>query len=427
MAIHINKRFMLFKRTKYLNGLIEGRGNGMVKIVTGVRRCGKSFLLFNLFVQWLYDNGVDNMHVIGLSMDDFRNRRLRNPEKLLDYIDGRIVNDGRTMYIIIDEVQLVDDFVEILLTLMHMPRVEVYVSGSNSRFLSSDIVTEFRGRGDEIRVYPLSVGEYIEGTGMEFDKALQQYFVYGGLPQVALLESEEKKVGFLREMFEVTYLRDVIERNHLRNGNGMRELVRVLASGIGACTNPKRIADTFKTVAGLKMTDSTVKGYIDHLKDAFLIDEGLRFDVKGRRYIGTETKYYFADMGLRNAVLDFRQIEETHIMENVIYNELRCRGYIVDVGLVEMWSRNSEGKTERRNLEVDFVVNKGSQRYYIQSAFALPTMEKIEQEERPLMNIPDSFKKIIVVKDDILLRRNEAGIVTIGLRQFLMEKDCLEK
>lgn len=430
---------MLFERKKYLDKLIAGRGNGMVKIVTGLRRCGKSFLLFNIFARWLVENGVAGDHVIGLSLDDFKNRKLRRPEVLLDYIDEKIkaasvslkLGEERSLtdkfYVILDEIQLVDEFVEVMLSLMHNPDVEVYVSGSNSKFLSSDVVTEFRGRGQEIRVRPLSVEEFITGTGKDFRLGLHEYFVYGGLPQVALLEAEEEKVNFLNEMYEVTYLRDVIERNHLRNAEGMREMISVLASGIGSSCNPKRIADTFKSAARIRISDQTIKEYIGHLKDAFLINEALRYDVKGRKYIGTETKYFFEDMGLRNVVLGFRQVEEAHIMENVIYNELRTRGYLVDVGLVEVWNRNADGKSARKNLEVDFVANKGSQRYYIQSAYALPTTEKTYQEERPLRNIGDSFKKIVIVNDDIILRRNDAGVVTMSIRDFLLDEHALER
>lgn len=430
---------MLFERKKYLDRLVAGRGNGMIKIVTGVRRCGKSYLLFNIFSRWLKNNGVAEDHIVGLSLDDFKNRKLRNPDALIDFIEKKIktasgfeiqdVSDeyAGKFYVILDEIQLVENFVEVMLSLMHIPNVEVYVSGSNSRFLSSDVVTEFRGRGQEIRVRPLSVEEFLMGTRKDFRIGLHEYFVYGGLPQVALLESEEDKVNFLSEMYEVTYLRDVVERNHLRNADGMRELVRVLASGIGASCNPKRIADTFKTVAKMKISDQTIKDYIGHLKDAFLISEALRYDLKGRKYIGTEMKYYFEDMGLRNVVLGFRQVEETHIMENVIYNELKTRGYLVDVGLVEVWGRDIEGKSIRKNLEVDFVVNKGSQRYYIQSAYALPTHDKVDQEERSLVNIGDSFKKIVIVYDDIILKRSESGVVTMSLREFLMDPKSLEK
>ena len=417
---------MKFKRKKYLDKLIAGRGNGLVKIVTGVRRCGKSFLLFNIFVEWLKENGVTDDHIIGIQFDDFIHRKLRDPEALLDYIDSQLQRDGTSSYIILDEIQLVDNFVEVMLSLMHLPQVEIYVSGSNSKFLSSDIVTEFRGRGQEIRVMPLSLPEYMEGTGKDYRDAIQEYFVYGGLPQVAILSSYEEKEVFLREMYELTYLRDVEERNHLRNADGLRELIRVLASGIGASTNPKRISDTFGSVAGIKLTYKSIKEYISYLCDSFLIEEALRYDVKGRKYIGTETKYYFEDLGIRNVVLNFRQIEESHLMENLIYNELRGRGYLVDIGLVGCWGRNSEGKTMRKNLEVDFVVNRGSKRVYIQSAYAMPSKEKVEQEERSLINIGDSFQKIVLVYDNIIMRRNESGIVTMSLRDFLLREDLLE-
>lgn len=417
---------MLFNRKKYLQNLIDSRGNGLVKIVTGVRRCGKSFLLFNIFTNWLIEHGVDKDHIIGISLDDFRNRQLRDPETLLNHIDNRTKADGQTTYVILDEVQLLGHFVEVLLSLMHTPNLEIYVTGSNSKFLSSDVVTEFRGRGEEIHVQPLTVREYAEGTGMEFETALQNYFVFGGLPQVALLNGVEKKFNFLKEMYETTYLRDVMERNKLKNTEGMRTLLRVLASGIGSGTNPRRIANTFISSERLKIADTTIRDYIKHLEDAFLLEPALRFDVKGRKYIGTETKYYFVDMGLRNVILNFRQIEDTHIMENIIFNELRGRGFLVDVGMVDTWDRNANGNSERKKLEIDFVVNKGSQRYYIQSAFALPNQEKKEQERRPLIKIADSFKKIIIVKENIIPRRDDYGILTIGLKDFLMNTDSLD-
>lgn len=416
----------MFSRQKYLNRLITNQGNGLVKIVTGIRRCGKSFLLFNIFVDWLRANGVDEEHIIGLQLDDFRNRKLRNPEVLLDYIDSHLPKDSKRVYIILDEIQLVDNFVEVMLSLMHAPHTEIYVSGSNSRFLSSDVVTEFRGRGQEIRVRPLSLLEYIEGTGKDFSTALNEYFVYGGLPQVALLDEPEAKEEFLRSMYELTYIKDVVERNSLRNAEGMRELVRVIASCIGASSNSKRIANTFQSSVNIAISDQTIKQYIAHLKDSFLIEEALRYDVKGRKYIGTETKYYFEDVGLRNVVLNFRQIEETHLMENIIYNELRSRGYMVDVGLVEIWEKDSNDKTVRKKLEVDFVVNRGSLRIYIQSAYALPSLEKKNQEERSLRNINDSFQKIVIVANDMLLRRDDNGIVTMSLRDFLLRENLLD-
>lgn len=417
---------MIFERKYYLTQLIHGIGNGMVKIVTGIRRCGKSFLLFNIFRDYLLQNGVTEDHIIGLSLDDFRNSKLRNPQNLLDYIDAHYHNDGKTSYIILDEIQLVERFVEVLLSLMHMPNVEVYVSGSNSKFLSSDVVTEFRGRGDEIRVYPLTMSELLEGIDMEFQPALQLYFRYGGLPQAVLQANEHKREDFLRNMFETTYLRDVIERNHLRNQQGMRELLLVLASNIGCTTNPSKIAKTFKSASKIDLSENTIRQYITHLQDAFIIREAQRYNIKGRKYIGADSKYFFADMGIRNVALNFRQIEAPHIMENVIYNELIARGYLVDVGMVETWKDNGERDNERKTYEVDFVVNNGSQRYYIQSAYAMPTPEKVQQELRSLVNIDDSFKKIVVVYEDILPHRNNNGVLTLGLKQFLLDIQSIE-
>ena len=391
---------MFFERKKYLKELIAGRGNGLVKIITGVRRCGKSFLLFNIWHNWLLEHGVTDNHIIEIQLDDFRNRRLRKPDALLDYIDSKVIEDGNPHYIVLDEVQMVEDFVEVILSLTHMRNVDVYVSGSNSRFLSSDVVTEFRGRGDEIRIWPLTFDEYFNGIGGDIRKAWLDYYTFGGLPQVAILETKEKKTDYLRGLYETTYLRDVIERNHLRNPEGMKELVRVLASGIGSSTNPTRIANTF---------------------------QALRYDVKGRKYIGTETKYYFADIGIRAAILNYRQQEETHIMENIIYNELRSRGYNVDVGLVELGGKDENGKFVRKQLEVDFVVNRPPYRVYIQLAFHMPTPEKEQQERRPLLSINDHFRKVVIVGDDIHRKEDELGVMTIGLLDFLTDKKLLEQ
>ncbi len=405
--------------------LISGEGNNLVKIVTGVRRCGKSFLLFKLFRNYLTEKGVDEQHIIELSLDDLRNKKLRNPETLLEYIDSHLLNDKKTTYIILDEVQLVQDFVEVLLTLLHTPFVDVYVSGSNSKFLSKDVVTEFRGRGDEIRVFPLSFSEFYSAVGGDKSEVWKEYYTYGGLPQILEFDSEKKKSDYLKNLYELTYMKDVQERNHLRNADGLFKVVQMLASCIGSPTNPKRISDTFKTVEKKAVTDKTILNYIECLKDAFLIEEALRYDVKGRKYIGTETKYYFEDIGLRNAILNFRQQEEPHIMENIIYNELKYRGFNVDVGFVETWENKSSGKSFRHGLEVDFVVNKGAERIYIQSAFKLPTDEKKEQEERPLLNINDSFKKIIITGENIKRKTDEKGILTIGLLDFLLDEKCI--
>lgn len=416
---------MIIQRKKYLDMLISGEGNNLVKIVTGVRRCGKSFLLFKLFRNYLTEKGVDEQHIIELSLDDLRNKKLRNPETLLEYIDSHLLNDKKTTYIILDEVQLVQDFVEVLLSLLHTPFVDVYVSGSNSKFLSKDVVTEFRGRGDEIRVYPLSFSEFYSAVGGDKSEVWKEYYTYGGLPQILEFDSEKKKSDYLKNLYELTYMKDVQERNHLRNADGLFKVVQMLASCIGSPTNPKRISDTFKTVEKKAVTDKTILNYIECLKDAFLIEEALRYDVKGRKYIGTETKYYFEDIGLRNAILNFRQQEEPHIMENIIYNELKYRGFNVDVGFVETWENKSSGKSFRHGLEVDFVVNKGAERIYIQSAFKLPTDEKKEQEERPLLNINDSFKKIIITGENIKRKTDEKGILTIGLLDFLLDEKCI--
>lgn len=416
---------MIIQRKKYLDMLISGEGNNLVKIVTGVRRCGKSFLLFKLFRNYLIEKGVDEQHIIELSLDDLRNKKLRNPETLLEYIDSHLLNDKKTTYIILDEVQLVQDFVEVLLSLLHTPFVDVYVSGSNSKFLSKDVVTEFRGRGDEIRVFPLSFSEFYSAVGGDKSEVWKEYYTYGGLPQILGFDSEKKKSDYLKNLYELTYMKDVQERNHLRNADGLFKVVQMLASCIGSPTNPKRISDTFKTVEKKAVTDKTILNYIECLKDAFLIEEALRYDVKGRKYIGTETKYYFEDIGLRNAILNFRQQEEPHIMENIIYNELKYRGFNVDVGFVETWENKSSGKSFRHGLEVDFVVNKGAERIYIQSAFKLPTDEKKEQEERPLLNINDSFKKIIITGENIKRKTDEKGILTIGLLDFLLDEKCI--
>ena len=416
---------MIIQRKKYLDMLISGEGNNLVKIVTGVRRCGKSFLLFKLFRNYLTEKGVDEQHIIELSLDDLRNKKLRNPETLLEYIDSHLLNDKKTTYIILDEVQLVQDFVEVLLSLLHTPFVDVYVSGSNSKFLSKDVVTEFRGRGDEIRVFPLSFSEFYSAVGGDKSEVWKEYYTYGGLPQILEFDSEKKKSDYLKNLYELTYMKDVQERNHLRNADGLFKVVQMLASCIGSPTNPKRISDTFKTVEKKAVTDKTILNYIECLKDAFLIEEALRYDVKGRKYIGTETKYYFEDIGLRNAILNFRQQEEPHIMENIIYNELKYRGFNVDVGFVETWENKSSGKSFRHGLEVDCVVNKGAERIYIQYAFKRPTDEKKEQEERPLLNINDSFKKIIITGENIKRKTDEKGILTIGLLDFLLDEKCI--
>lgn len=418
---------MEFKRDLYLQKLISAGNNDMIKIITGIRRCGKSYLLFNIFRNYLLSHAVQEDHIIGLALDDRKNKKLLNPDSLLDYVSSHIVNDGKTNYVILDEIQMVDDFVGVLLSMAHMRNVQTYVSGSNSKFLSKDVVTEFRGRGWEIRVRPLSFAEYYEGVGGDKGETLSDYYTYGGLPAVAMMNSPEEKETYLKELYRTIYLKDIIERNHLHNEEGLEQIFRVLASAMGTAVNPTKIANTFKSEVKIQISANTIAKYIDHLKDAFMVSEALRFDVKGRKYIGADSKYYFEDPGIRNAILGFRQVEENHIMENVLYNELCARGYVVDVGLVEIWERDERGKTIRKKLEVDFVVNRGSQRIYIQSAYMLPDKEKMNQEQRPLTHINDSFRKVIISGDFAKGFYNEEGVYRIGIYDFLLNRNCLNE
>ncbi len=411
---------MLFKRKTYIEKLVSADGNGMIKIVTGIRRCGKSFLLFNLFKQHLLDTGVADNHIIEVNLEDRRNRKLRDPDSLLDYIDGAMTTEGK-YYILLDEVQMVKDFEDVLNSYLHVRNAEVYATGSNAKFLSKDVITEFRGRGWEIRVRPLSFSEYYEGVGGDFMNALDTYYIYGGLPAVAQLNTAEEKQEYLRNIYETVYLRDVLQRNSLRNADGMRELVKILASTMGSSTNTQRIANTFRSAAGSEIGNNTITRYIEFLQDSFIINEALRYNVKGRKYIGTETKYYFEDTGIRNAIVDFRQIEFTHIMENVVYNELRRLGYSVDVGQVEVFKDNAEGKTIRCNLEIDFVVNKADERLYIQSAYSLPNHDKVDQEEASLLKVPDGFRKIVIVGDRRSSNYDDEGILLLNLHDFLLK------
>ena len=415
---------MEIKRDIYLDRLIRREKNGQIKVVTGVRRCGKSYLLFNLFHNYLLDKGVKEDHIIEIALDDRSNKELRDPDNMLSFVKERIV-DKDTYYIILDEVQLLAEFEDVLNSFMHIRNADVYVTGSNSKFLSSDLVTEFRGRGDEIRIYPLSFREYCSVYESSTDEAWDDYFTYGGLPLILSRETAEEKAEYLMSLFQKVYLSDIIDRHKVRNREELDELVDILASAVGSLTNPLKLANTFKTVKKKTISDKTLKKYIDYLMDAFLVSKAVRYDIKGRKYIGSPAKFYFEDVGLRNARLNFRQMEENHIMENIIYNELRIRGYHVDVGLVEQFGKNNENKTTKKQLEVDFVVTRGSEKYYIQSAFAMNTQGKQEQEERPLNAIGDSFKKIIVVRDNIKVRRNDMGIVTIGIRNFLLDENSL--
>lgn len=417
---------MLFERKYYLSQLQNADGNGMIKIITGMRRCGKSFLLFNIFRKSLLERGIHEDHIIKVNLEDRRNKKLRNPDALLEHID-KLMTDAEKYYILLDEVQLVSEFEDVLNSYLGVPNAEVYVTGSNAKFLSRDIITEFRGRGWEVRIHPLSFAEYYEVIGGEKAEALDQYYKYGGLPAVAGMKRAKDKQNYLREIFETVYLRDVIDRNHLKNADGLRELVRILASTMGASTNVRRISNTFKTAADIDVAPATIAKYIECLQDAFIISEALRYDVKGRKYIGTETKYYFEDLGIRNAVVEFRQFEPTHIMENVVYNDLCRNGFSVDVGLVESFKRDNNGKLTRRNLEIDFVVNRHDERLYIQSAYALPSKEKVDQEQASLLQVSDGFRKIIIAGDHYSTGYNENGILVIGLYDFLLEKANLWK
>lgn len=415
---------MEIKRDIYLDRLIRREKNGLIKVVTGVRRCGKSYLLFNLFHNYLLDKGIEENHIIEIALDDRSNKELRDPDNMLKYVKERIV-DRDTYYIILDEVQLLAEFEDVLNSFMHIRNADVYVTGSNSKFLSSDLVTEFRGRGDEIRIYPLSFREYCSVYEGSADEAWDDYFTFGGLPLILSRETPEEKAEYLMSLFQKVYLSDIVDRHKVRNREELDELVDILASAVGSLTNPLKLANTFKTVKKKTISDKTLKKYMDYLMDAFLVSKAVRYDIRGRKYIGSPAKFYFEDVGLRNARLNFRQMEENHIMENIIYNELRIRGYHVDVGLVEQFGKNSENKTTKKQFEVDFVVTRGSEKYYIQSAFAMDSESKQEQEERPLNAIGDSFKKIIVVRDNIKVRRNDMGIVTIGIRNFLLDENSL--
>lgn len=376
------------------------------------------------FHNHLLEEGVEEDHIIEVALDDRSNKELRDPDNMLKFVKERIV-DKETYYIILDEVQLLDEFEDVLNSFLHIRNADIYVTGSNSKFLSSDLITEFRGRGDEIRIYTLSFREFVSVYDGSLDEAWDEYFNYGGLPLILSMETVEDKVEYLTSLFQKVYLSDIVERNKVRNKDELDELVDILASAIGSLTNPSKLAKTFKSVKGKVISDKTLKTYIDYLIDAFLISKAKRFDIKGKRYIGSPAKYYFEDIGLRNARLNFRQVEITHIMENIIYNELRIRGYKVDVGLVEHYSTGKDGKRQKKQLEVDFVATKGSEKYYIQSAFAMNNEEKIAQEQRSLVHISDSFKKIIIVADNIKVRRNEEGITTMGLRNFLLDENSL--
>ncbi len=413
---------MEIKRDKYLNDLINRMHNSLIKVVTGIRRSGKSFLLFHLFRNYLLESGVPESHIITIELDQRKYRQLRDPNALLDHIDS-LITDQEPYYILLDEVQMLDHFEEALNSLLHVRNADIYVTGSNSKFLSKDIITEFRGRGDEIHVFPLTFQEFMQAYDGDEYHGWTDYVTYGGLPLVATMKTEEQKVQYLTRLFEETYIKDIRERNAIEKVQELNNLINVLASSVGSLTNPTRIEATFKSVVQSDISLNTIRQYIEYLEEAFVIHAAQRYDVKGRRYIGTPMKYYFEDVGLRNARLGFRQTEETHLMENVIYNELRARGFQVDVGVV---ASRRPGTQERAQLEVDFVANLGSRRYYIQSAYRIPDAEKERQEKASLLKVNDSFKKIVVVKDIIHVQRDEKGITTMSIYDFLLKKNSLE-
>lgn len=416
---------MDIKRDKYLNDLLNRMHNGMIKVVTGIRRCGKSYLLFNIFKNYLLEQGVPVSHIITIELDQRKNKKYRDPDTILEYIES-LIEDDEQYYIMLDEVQMLQEFEEVLNSLLHIRNADIYVTGSNSKFLSKDVITEFRGRGDEIHIYPLTFKEFMEAYDGDMYRGWAEYVVYGGLPLTVTMKTEEQKINYLTNLFKETYLKDIIERHHIEKTQELEDLVNILASAIGSLTNPPKIEATFKSAIQSTISLNTIRQYIEYLEDAFIINKANRYNVKGRKYIGTPLKYYFEDVGLRNARLGFRQVEETHLMENIIYNELRSRGYSVDVGVVEKRGKDENGKEYKNQLEIDFVANLGSKRYYIQSAFSMPTEEKCIQEKASLVNVNDSFKKIIVVKDVINVTRDEDGITTMSIYDFLLKENSLE-
>ena len=418
---------MEIRRDRYLERLIAHKGNGRVKIVTGIRRCGKSYLLFQLFKRHLIETGVRQNHIIEIQLEDRSNKELRDPDACLTFIKKQI-KDQKPYYLLIDEVQLMSEFEDVLNSCLHIQNLDTYVTGSNSKFLSKDIITEFRGRGDEMYLRPLSFKEFrTTQPDKPFEEVWTEYMTFGGLPYCALLPTREEKADYLKHLFDEVFLRDIIERNKVQNDAQLESLLNIISSAVGSLTNPKKLEDTFTSSGAGKLSAYTIKQYLDYLCDAFMIEQAERYDIKGKRYISTPYKYYFTDTGLRNARLNFRQLEETHLMENVMYNELCLRGYSVDVGVVEILERQADGKYVRKQIEVDFVCNKADERVYVQSAFSIPTTEKRLQEERPLVNVGDGFRKVVVTKDNVIRHNDENGILIMSLQEFLMDEGALEK
>ncbi len=416
---------MEIKRDRYLNTLISKKHNGLIKVITGMRRCGKSYLLFTFFKEHLLSEGVDETHIIEIAFDAFENKKFRDPDVLYPYLKEQIKDDAM-YYVLLDEVQLLGEFESILNSLIRMKNVDVYVTGSNAHFLSKDVITEFRGRGDEVHMYPLNFAEFMSVYQGTKQNGWNEYMLYGGIPLVLEFSTPDQKIAFLKSLFEETYISDIVGRHNIRNKAELEELLNILSSAIGSLTNPEKLSATFQTVKKKKISNVTIKRYIDYLCDSFLIDSAIRYDVKGKKYIDTPVKYYFTDMGLRNVRLNFRQIEETHSMENIIFNELKMRGFNVDVGVIVQYDTNEKGNSIRKQLEIDFVCNQGSKRYYIQSAYAIPDQAKMEQEQRSLMLTGDFFKRIIITKDTPAPYYNESGVLIMSVYDFLLNENSLE-
>lgn len=416
---------MEIKRDLYLNKLIRHKHNGMIKVITGIRRCGKSYLLFELFYKHLLSSGVKEDHIVRIALDDRKNKKFRNPDVLCDYIHN-VIKDEDMYYILLDEVQFVDEFEDVLNSFLHIKNADTYVTGSNAKFLSKDIITEFRGRGDQIHIAPLSFSEFMLAFSGTKEEGWNEYINFGGLPKLIEFTTEEDKVNYLKNIFAETYIKDIKDRNNIKNDAEIEELLDILSSAIGSLTNPKKLSDTFKTIKQVSIKPETLKNYLDNFVDSFLIEQAMRYDIKGKKYINTPSKYYFTDIGLRNARLNFRQIEETHIMENIVYNELKIRGFNVDVGVVEYYEQDKNKKSVLNTAEVDFVCNLSDKRYYIQVAYSIPSKEKLEQEQNSLVHINDSFKKIIIVKDLSRSHYNENGIFILSLFDFLLSPNSLD-
>lgn len=416
---------MEIKRDLYLRKLIDRQHNGMIKVVTGMRRCGKSYLVFNIFQNFLKSQGVDSQHIIQVNLENRRNKKLRNPDVLLEYIDSQMT-DSQMYYILLDEVQLVDEFEDVLNSYLSIPNADVYVTGSNAKFLSKDVITEFRGRGDEVKIYPLSFAEFMSEYKGSEKLGLDEYMMYGGLPQILSQKSEEQKILYLKNLFTETYIKDIKERYKIRHEEELEELLNIISSSIGSLTNPAKLVNTFKSVKNVTIAPDTVKSYLDYLCDSFLVEKVMRYDVKGKKYIDTPYKYYFTDMGLRNARINFRQDEKPHLMENLIFNELLIRGFNVDIGVVPIVYIGEDKKQHRTQLEIDFVCNQGSKRYYIQSAFRMENEEKRKQEQASLLKVNDSFKKIIITGEECLIHRNEHGFTTMSIYDFLLNPNSLD-